>query len=53
MGHGEIVFPSFLQGKISFRRRIPPSIYPYGNYSFDLEFDISMIELLAWFKWCL
>lgn len=46
MGHGEIVFPGFLQGKVSIRRRVPPSIHSDNNYCFDFEPDIEVIEFV-------
>lgn len=53
MGYGETLLFGIREGTISFRRRIPPSIYPYGNYCFDLEFDINMMKLPVWFQLCL
>ena len=42
MGYGKIMFPGVLQGEISFRGRIPPSIHTDRDHRFDSEFDIDL-----------
>ena len=50
MGHGQIVLPGVLQGEISFRWRIPPSIHTDCHHRFDSEFDI---DLAAYVRACI